>query len=57
MDSTPIIFLSAKDTVEDRINGLTVGADDYIVKPFLFQNFFSESMPFSDEPKKNFLHS
>lgn len=34
MDSTPIIFLSAKDTVEDRINGLTVGADDYIVKPF-----------------------
>ena len=34
MDSTPIIFLSAKDTVEDRINGLTVGADDYIAKPF-----------------------
>ena len=34
MYSTPIIFLSAKDTVEDRINGLTVGADDYIVKPF-----------------------
>lgn len=34
MDSTPIIFLSAKDTVEDRINGLTVGADDYIVKTF-----------------------
>ena len=34
MDTTPVIFLSAKDTVQDRINGLAVGADDYIVKPF-----------------------
>lgn len=34
MDPTPVIFLSAKDTVQDRIDGLSVGADDYIVKPF-----------------------
>jgi DNA-binding response OmpR family regulator len=32
----PILFLSAKDEVSDRADGLTAGADDYIVKPFQF---------------------
>lgn len=31
---TPVIFLTAKGTVNDRIKGLKLGADDYIVKPF-----------------------
>lgn len=31
---TPVIIVSAKDTVEDRIDGLSAGADDYLVKPF-----------------------
>jgi two-component system OmpR family response regulator len=30
----PIVFLTAKDAVDDRVAGLTVGADDYVVKPF-----------------------
>jgi two-component system OmpR family response regulator len=30
----PVLFLTARDSVEDRITGLTVGADDYVVKPF-----------------------
>jgi two-component system OmpR family response regulator len=30
----PVVFLTAKDAVEDRVAGLTVGADDYVVKPF-----------------------
>ena len=31
---TPVIFISAKETVEDRVKGIKMGADDYIVKPF-----------------------
>ncbi len=34
---TPIIMLTARDTVEDRVAGLDLGADDYIVKPFGIQ--------------------
>ena len=33
---TPAMFLSARDQVEDRIKGLELGADDYLVKPFSF---------------------
>lgn len=33
-DTTPILFLTAKDTLDDRVLGLDAGADDYLVKPF-----------------------
>ena len=32
--NTPVIFLTAKDGVDDRVRGLDMGADDYVVKPF-----------------------
>ena len=32
--TTPVLFLTAKDTVDDRVDGLDAGADDYLVKPF-----------------------
>lgn len=32
--STPVLFLTAKDTIDDRVDGLDAGADDYLVKPF-----------------------
>ncbi|HEY7630658.1 MAG TPA: response regulator transcription factor [Thermoleophilaceae bacterium] len=34
--ATPVLFLTARDAVEDRIAGLDGGADDYLVKPFAF---------------------
>ena len=39
--STPIIFLTAKDTVEDTIEGLKSGANDYIKKPFNFEELLA----------------
>ncbi|HUZ28110.1 MAG TPA: response regulator transcription factor [Solirubrobacteraceae bacterium] len=33
-DRTPILMLTARDAIEDRVTGLDVGADDYLVKPF-----------------------
>jgi OmpR-family two-component system manganese-sensing response regulator len=33
-NTTPVLFLTAKDTLDDRVDGLDAGADDYLVKPF-----------------------
>ncbi|MBX3114226.1 MAG: response regulator transcription factor [Fimbriimonadaceae bacterium] len=38
---TPILMLTAKDAIEDRVAGLDAGADDYLVKPFDFQEFMA----------------
>ena len=35
-DRTPVLILTARDTIEDKILGLDLGADDYLVKPFAF---------------------
>jgi two-component system copper resistance phosphate regulon response regulator CusR len=35
-DRTPVLFLTARDAVPDRVKGLELGADDYLVKPFAF---------------------
>jgi DNA-binding response OmpR family regulator len=36
-DNTPILMITAKDAVADRVNGLKQGADDYLIKPFAFE--------------------
>jgi len=41
LDSTPVLILSARDTVEDRVKGLRLGADDYLVKPFDSSEFLA----------------
>ena len=38
---THVLILTARDTVEDRITGLNLGADDYLVKPFSFQELLA----------------
>jgi len=38
---TPVIFLTAKDTVEDKVKGLELGGDDYLVKPFSFSELLA----------------
>ena len=38
---TPIIMLTAKDEIDDKVNGLTKGADDYVGKPFSFKELLA----------------
>jgi two-component system copper resistance phosphate regulon response regulator CusR len=38
---TPTLYLSAKDSTESRVKGLTLGADDYLVKPFAFSELLA----------------
>jgi two-component system OmpR family response regulator len=40
-NNTPIIILSARDRVDDRVNGLQAGADDYLTKPFAFSELLA----------------
>jgi len=38
---TPLLLLTAKDTLEDKVTGLDAGADDYLVKPFAFEELLA----------------
>ena len=39
--STPVLLLTAKDSIEDRVTGLDLGADDYLVTPFAFEELLA----------------
>jgi two-component system OmpR family response regulator len=41
MGNIAVIMLTAKDQVDDRVKGLTIGADDYMVKPFSFEELLA----------------
>ncbi len=40
-DNLPVLFLTARDSIEDRVEGLDIGADDYLVKPFAFEELLA----------------
>jgi two-component system copper resistance phosphate regulon response regulator CusR len=58
---TPVLFVTARDDVEDRVRGLELGADDYLVKPFAFSELLArvrvilrrgEAAPGAPEPTR-----
>ncbi|MGK2930647.1 MAG: response regulator transcription factor [Acidimicrobiales bacterium] len=42
-DHTPVLFLTAKDGTEDKVRGLTLGGDDYLVKPFSLEELVART--------------
>ena len=40
-DDTPVLLLTAKDTIADRVKGLRMGADDYLIKPFALEELLA----------------
>jgi two-component system OmpR family response regulator len=38
---TPVLLLTARDAIDDRVNGLDAGADDYLTKPFAFEELLA----------------
>ncbi|MDB5237411.1 MAG: OmpR family response regulator [Parcubacteria group bacterium] len=49
---TPIIMLTAQDTIPDRITGLDSGADDYLTKPFAFDELLSRIRALARRPRE-----
>lgn len=49
---TPILMLTAKGEVNDKVTGLNIGADDYLVKPFAFSELLARTRALLRRPKK-----
>ena len=58
-DRTPILILTARDDIDDRVNGLDAGADDYLVKPFAMKELLARLRALTrrtnDQPKSGIL--
>lgn len=50
---TPVLILTAKDKIEDRVEGLNIGADDYLVKPFAFEELLARIRALLRRPKNH----
>ncbi len=48
---TPVLFLTAKDSIDDKVEGLNHGADDYLVKPFSFEELLARVRALLRRPK------
>lgn len=53
---TPIIMLTSLDSVEDKLTGFDCGADDYLVKPFSFQELFARIKALNHRNKESIVH-
>jgi DNA-binding response OmpR family regulator len=53
---TPVLLLTARDTIEDRVQGLDQGADDYLVKPFAFSELLARLRCLQRRPPLQFNH-
>jgi two-component system copper resistance phosphate regulon response regulator CusR len=49
--ATPILMLTARDAVDDRVTGLDVGADDYLTKPFAFRELLARVRALARRPR------
>src|SRR6185437_11534981 len=49
---TPVLFLTARDAVSDRVRGLDTGADDYLCKPFAFEELLARVRALARRPAK-----
>lgn len=54
-NETPVLMLTARDAIEDKIKGLDLGADDYLIKPFDFGELLAESELLLEENMGMFL--
>ena len=50
--NTPILFLTVKDKISDRVEGLNAGADDYLTKPFAFEELLARVQALLRRPRK-----
>lgn len=52
-NSVPILILTAKDKISDRVEGLNAGADDYLIKPFAFEELLARTRAILRRPNNN----
>ncbi|MBP9815659.1 response regulator transcription factor [Candidatus Woesebacteria bacterium] len=52
---TPILMLTAKSQIQDKVDGLNIGADDYLAKPFSFDELIARIRALSRRPSKTLL--
>lgn len=55
-DQTPVILITALGTLDDKVTGLDLGADDYLVKPFAFQELMARIRCVTRRPRKLMLN-
>ncbi len=54
-NNTPVLMLTAKDTIEDKVKGLDLGADDYLIKPFAIEELLARVRSLTRRKEKVFI--